>query len=65
MSSKFRTFPLSNQKSIQTKIKTNKIVDSIENKMWWYKYSDYDEFESSNILSEIDHHYKFVRKEDI
>lgn len=65
LTNKFHSFPLDNQKSLQIKIKTNKIIESIENKMWWYKYSDFDDFESSNIISEIDNHYGFRRKDQI
>ena len=32
--------------------------------MWWYKLSDFDDFESSNIISEIDNHFEF-NKDDI
>jgi len=56
---------LDNQKELQIKIKTNKIIDSIENKMWWCKLSDYDDFESSNLISEIDNYFDFSKKDFI
>ena len=43
----------------------NDVLKSIENKMWWYKYRDIDDFEENNILGEIDSHYNFEKIEHI
>ena len=52
---------MNNNKKTQIKIKTNKIIESIENKMWWYKLTEFDEFESGNVVGEIENHFDFKR----
>jgi hypothetical protein len=61
---KFNDFYL-NVKKEQTGKKLNSILDSIEHKMWWYKYRDMDDFEENNIVNEIDSHFQFQRIGDI
>jgi hypothetical protein len=56
---KFNDFPLDEQKKTKIKIRTNKVIESIENKNWWYKLSTFDDFESSNLVSEIENHFSF------
>lgn len=62
---KFNSFYIDQSKRSQIRTKLDKILNSIENKMWWYKYRDMDDFEDNNIINEIDSHFNFERIEDI
>ena len=43
----------------------NNIIDSINNKMWWYKYSDVNDYETKNLVHEIDNHFGFSNYSEI
>ena len=52
-------------KKPEIKTRFEKITESIDQKMWWYKYRDVDDFEENNILNEIDSLYGFQKVGDI
>jgi len=43
----------------------DKILASIEHKMWWYKYSQVEDFEEENLINEIDIYYNFPKRSQI
>lgn len=61
---KFNDFYMNRPKEQSTK-KLNEILESIEQKMWWYRYRDMDDFEENNIVNEIDSHFGFEKISDI
>jgi hypothetical protein len=62
---KFNSFYLDSNRKQEVRLKMDKILESIEHKMWWYKHSNIDDFESSNVINEIDTRYKFEKIESI
>jgi hypothetical protein len=61
---KFNDFYLNRPKEQSTK-KLNEILESIEQKMWWYRYRDMDDFEENNIVNEMDSHFGFEKISNI
>jgi len=37
----------------------------MENQVWWYKYTNQDDFEYNNVINEIDAHFKFDTIQDV
>lgn len=62
---KFDSFYIDSTKRQEVKIKFDKILESIEHKMWWFKHCNVDDFEVNNVVNEIDSHYRFEKINDI
>jgi hypothetical protein len=57
-------YPDTNKKE-KVKKELDKILESIEHKMWWYKYSQMEDFEEDNLVNEIDIYFNFTRRSQI
>lgn len=62
---KFTDFKLNENQRTEVKREVDQILESIESKTLWYKFSNIDEFEEDNIINEIDLMYNFEKQNNI
>ncbi len=41
------------------------MVNNLDSQVWWYKYTNFDDFEVNNVINEIDSHYNFEKIDNI
>ena len=62
---KFDKFMLDKNREVHIRKRVDKMEDAHKNKAWWYDCVDYDDFEETQLLDEIDLRYKFEKRDDI
>ena len=63
--SKYEIPHADDKKKVKAKKELDKILGSIEHKMWWYKYKEVDDFEEENLINEIDIYYNFPNRSQL